>query len=128
MSRNATDEDYVVEVVLDVGTTGVDLDALAQRLTLPGVALQHTTGRAGLWLTAVVAGRSQAAASAEVRESVLTQVADQPGATAAVTVTGVALGELYARLDPGMLDDDLDGIDIRDLVAARMWERDAGAA
>lgn len=117
-------EDYVVDVVVEVGSGGADLAELTRRVTLPGVTLQRATARGTLWLTAIVAAPTEAAARHRVRDAILTQVADLPGAAASTMVTGVALGELYARLDGSLADDELADIDVADLVRERMWERD----
>lgn len=117
-------EDYAVDVVVEVPASGADLAELARRVALPGVMLQRATARGTLWLTAIVAAPTEAAASHRVREAILTQVADLPGASASTMVTGVALGELYARLDGSLADDELADIDVADLVRERMWECD----
>ncbi len=115
-------DDYVVDVVVDVRSGRVDLDALAGRVELPGIALERVTSRGAIGLTAIVAASGEGAACREVRASVRRALLGIPGADAATMVTGVALGELYARLDGDLSDEEVQRIDVRDLVD-QVWDR-----
>ena len=73
--------------------------------------------------TALVTAEGDAAAIREVRDSVLAQLPDRPRAVAAAVVNSIPLGDLYARLEAVVSDEELAEMDVRDLVAQTMWDR-----
>ena len=113
-------EDYVVDMVIEVESRGVDVDALASRITLPGVEVLRTSGRGMIWLTALVTAGGEPAAIQHVQDDVLAQLAGARVVVACV-VTSAPLGDLYARLDSVLTDPDLDRMDLIDLVEATLW-------
>ena len=48
---------------------------------------------------------------------------DRPRAVAAAVVSSIPLGDLYARLEAVLSDEELAEIEVRDLVARTMWDR-----
>jgi hypothetical protein len=121
-------EDFVVDMVLEVDSRGIGVEELSRRICLPGMEILRTTDSGTIWLTALVTAQGDAQAIAQVRSSVLAQLPDRPRAVAAAVVSSVPLGDLYARLQTVLADDELDeldGLDIRDLVAQTLPDRPA---
>ena len=116
-------DDFVVDLVLEVDSRGIGVEDLARRICLPGMEILRTTARGTVWLTALVTADRESAAIARVRDSVLAQLPDRPRSVVAAVVTSAPLGDLYARLDALMGDEELDAIDVRDLVEKAMWDR-----
>lgn len=116
-------DDFVVDMVLEVGSRGIDVEALARQICLPGMEILRVSARGTIWLTALVTAEGESAAIRAVRESVLTQLPDRPRATVTSVVHSVPLGDLYARLDAVLGDEELGSIDVRDLVEQVMWDR-----
>jgi hypothetical protein len=113
-------EDYVVDMVIEVESRGVDVDALARRITLPGIEVLRTSGRGMIWLTALVTADGEPAAIQQVQDDVLAQLSGARVMVASV-VTSAPLGDLYARLDSVLTDPDLDRLDLIDLVEVTLW-------
>jgi hypothetical protein len=113
-------EDYVIDMVVEVESRGVDVDAVARGLELPGVEVLRTTGRGMIWLTALVTAHGESEAIREVQDSVLAQLGAQSRVVVAAVVTSAPLGDLYARLD-SVADHELDRMDLIDLVEATLW-------
>ncbi|MCU0300600.1 MAG: hypothetical protein MUF35_03225 [Candidatus Nanopelagicales bacterium] len=120
-------EEYVVDMVVEVESRGLDVDALARSIVLPGVEVLRTTGLGMIWLTALVAAADEPAAIREVQQAVLGQLGGPSRVVVATVVTSAPLGDLYARLEAAG-DDDLDRLDLIDLVEATMWGSGSGAA
>ncbi len=118
-------DDYVVDMVLEVDSRGIGVEELARRICLPGMEILRSTARGTIWLTALVTADGEAAAIREVRDSVLAQLPDRPRAVAAAVVSSIPLGDLYARLEEVLSDEELAEIDVRDLVARTMFDRSA---
>ena len=116
-------DDFVVDMVLDVDSRGIDVEELARRICLPGMEILRTSARGTIWLTALVTAEGEAEAIRQVRDSVLVQLPDRPRATVTSVVHSVPLGDLYARLDAVLGDEELAAIDVRDLVGQVMWDR-----
>ena len=116
-------DDYVVDMVLEVDSRGIGVEELARRICLPGMEILRSTARGTIWLTALVTAEGDAAAIREVRDSVLAQLPDRPRAVAAAVVNSIPLGDLYARLEAVVSDEELAEMDVRDLVAQTMWDR-----
>jgi acetyl-CoA carboxylase carboxyltransferase component len=83
----------------------------------------RTNARGTIWLTALVTAEGESAAIRQVRDSVLAQLPDRPRATVTSVVDSVPLGDLYARLEAVLGDEELESIDVRDLVEQVMWDR-----
>ena len=115
-------EDYVVDMVIEVESRGVDVDALARQLVVPGFEVLRTSGRGMIWLTALVTASGEPAAIQQVQDEVLGQLAGARVVVATV-VTSAPLGDLYARLDSVLTDPDLDRMDLIDLVEATLWNQ-----
>lgn len=113
-------EDYVVDMVIEVESRGVDVDALARQLVVPGFEVLRTSSRGMIWLTALVTAGSEAAAIQQVQDEVLGQLAGARVVVASV-VTCAPLGDLYARLDSVLTDPELNRMDLIDLVEATLW-------
>lgn len=113
-------EDHVVDMVVQVDTRGVDLARLVASITLPGVEILRTSSRGMIWLTALVTAATEAQAIASVRDAVLGQVAVDRVLVTTV-ITSAPLGDLYARLDSVLDDEQLARIDLRDLVEQTLW-------
>jgi hypothetical protein len=116
-------DDFVVDMVLDVDSRGIDVEELARRICLPGMEILRTNARGTIWLTALVTAEGESAAIRQVRDSVLAQLPDRPRATVTSIVDSAPLGDLYARLDAVLGDEELESIDVRDLVEQVMWDR-----
>jgi hypothetical protein len=114
-------EDFVIDMVIEVDSRGIDVDALARQITVPGVEVLRTSGRGMIWLTALVTAEGETAAIRSVQDQVLPQLRD---GSRVVVVTSALLGDLYARLDTGLADHELDRLDLIDLVEATVWMRD----
>ncbi|HEX6888032.1 MAG TPA: hypothetical protein VF143_07985 [Candidatus Nanopelagicales bacterium] len=119
-------EDYVIDMVVEVESRGVDVDAVARGLELPGVEVLRTTGRGMIWLTALVTAQGESEAIREVQDSVLAQLGAQSRVVVAAVVTSAPLGDLYGRLD-SVADHELDRMDLIDLVEATMWATEGDA-
>ena len=121
-------EDFVVDLLVEVDSRGVDVDAVARSITVPGVEILRTTGRGMIWLTALVTADGDAAAIRQVQDSVLQVLDDTSRIVVATVVCSAPLGDLYARLSTVATDDELDRLDLIDLVEATLWaDADAGA-
>jgi len=116
-------DDYVVDMVLEVDSRGIGVEELARRICLPGMEILRSTARGTIWLTALVTADGESAAIRDVRDSVLAQLPDRPRAVAAAVVSSIPLGDLYARLEAVLSDEELAEIEVRDLVARTMWDR-----
>ena len=120
-------EDFVVDLLVEVDSRGVDVDAVARSITVPGVEILRTTGRGMIWLTALVTADGDAAAIRQVQDSVLQVLDDTSRIVVATVVCSAPLGDLYARLSTVATDDELDRLDLIDLVEATLWaDADAG--
>jgi hypothetical protein len=116
-------DDFVVDMVLEVDSRGIDVEELAGRICLPGMEILRTNARGTIWLTALVTAEGESAAIRQVRDSVLAQLPDRPRATVTSVVDSAPLGDLYARLEAVLGDEELESIDVRDLVEQVMWDR-----
>jgi hypothetical protein len=116
-------EDFVIDMVVEVDSRGIDVDALARSLELPGVEILRTSGRGLIWLTALVTAQSEASAILEVQDTVLAQLSAESRVVVATAVTSAPLGDLYARLTALGADREMDRMDLVDLVEVTMWGR-----
>ena len=116
-------DDFVVDMVLEVDSRGIGVEDLARRICLPGMEILRTSARGTIWLTALVTAEGESAAIRAVRDSVLAQLPDRPRATVTSVINSAPLGDLYARLDAVLGDEELGSIDVRDLVEQVMWDR-----
>jgi hypothetical protein len=116
-------EEYVIDIVVEVESRGVDVDAVARSIVLPGVEVLRTTGRGMIWLTALVTADGEPAAIRSVQDAVLHQLGGDSRVVVATVVTSAPLGDLYARLD-AVAEHELDRMDLIDLVEATMWSAD----
>ena len=116
-------DDFVVDMVLEVDSRGIGVEDLARRICLPGMEILRTSARGTIWLTALVTAEGESAAIREVRDRVLAQLPDRPRATVTSVVNSAPLGDLYARLDEVLGDEELETLDVRDLVEQVMWDR-----
>jgi hypothetical protein len=116
-------DDFVVDMVLEVDSRGIGVEDLARRICLPGMEVLRTSARGTIWLTALVTAEGESAAIRAVRDSVLAQLPDRPRATVTSVINSAPLGDLYARLDAVLGDEELGSIDVRDLVEQVMWDR-----
>jgi hypothetical protein len=116
-------DDFVVDMVLEVDSRGIGVEDLARRICLPGMEILRTSARGTIWLTALVTAEGESAAIRAVRDSVLAQLPDPPRATVTSVINSAPLGDLYARLDAVLGDEELGSIDVRDLVEQVMWDR-----
>jgi hypothetical protein len=119
-----TAEDFVIDMVIEVDSRGIDVDAVARTITVPGVEILRTSGRGMIWVTALITAEGEATAIRAVEDSVLRQLREGSRVVVASSVTGVPLGDLYARLDSVLADHELDRIDLVDLVESTLWERE----
>lgn len=116
-------DDFVVDMILEVDSRGIGVEDLARRICLPGMEILRTSARGTIWLTALVTAEGESAAIREVRDSVLAQLPDRPRATVTSVVNSAPLGDLYARLDAVLCDEEFETLDVRDLVEQVMWDR-----
>lgn len=116
-------DDFVVDMVLEVDSRGIGVEDLARQICLPGMEILRTSARGTIWLTALVTAEGESAAIREVRDSVLAQLPDRPRATVTSVLNSAPLGDLYARLDEVLGDEELETLDVRDLVEQVMWDR-----
>ncbi len=116
-------DDFVVDMVLEVDSRGIDVEDLARRICLPGMEILRTSARGTIWLTALVTAEGDSEAIRLVRDQVLEQLPDRPRSTVTSVITTAPLGDLYARLDAVLGDKELGAIDVRDLVEQQMWDR-----
>ena len=114
-------EDYVVDLVVEVDSRGVDVDAVARRIAVPGVEILRTSGRGMIWLTALVTASGEPAAIRQVQDSVLADLSDSSRIVVASVVASAPLGDLYGRLAAVASDAELDRLDLIDLVEATLW-------
>ncbi len=116
-------DDFVVDMVLDVGSRGIDIEDLARRICLPGMEVLRTSARGTVWLTALVTADGEAEAIRWVRDSVIRELPDTPVASVTAVVASVPLGDLYGRLDEVLVDEELGSIGVRQLIERHMWDR-----
>jgi hypothetical protein len=116
-------DDFVVDMVLEVDSRGIGVEDLARQICLPGMEILRTSARGTIWLTALVTAEGESAAIRGVRDSVLAQLPDRPRATVTSVVNSAPLGDLYARLDEVLGDEELETLDVRELVERVMWDR-----
>jgi hypothetical protein len=116
-------DDFVVDMVLEVDSRGIGVEDLARRICLPGMEILRTSARGTIWLTALVTAEGESVAIREVRDSVLAQLPDRPRATVTSVINSAPLGDLYARLEAVLGDEELETLDVRDLVEQVMWDR-----
>jgi hypothetical protein len=119
-------EEFVIDIVVEVESRGVDVDAVARSIVLPGVEVLRTTGRGMIWLTALVAADGEPAAIRSVQDAVLAQLGGDSRVVVATVVTSAPLGDLYARLE-AVAEHELDRMDLIELVEATMWGAEARA-
>lgn len=115
-------EDYVVDMVIEVDSRGIDVDAVARTVVLPGVEILRTGGRGMIWLTALVTADGEAAAIALVNDAVHACLSGSARVVVSTVVCSAPLGDLYARLDGVLSDGELDRLDLFELVEACMWD------
>ena len=116
-------DDFVVDMVLDVGSRGIDIEDLARRICLPGMEVLRTSARGTIWLTALVSADGEAEAIRRVRDSVIRELPDAPVGSVAAVVASVPLGDLYGRLDEVLGDEELGSICVQELIERHMWDR-----
>lgn len=116
-------DDFVVDMVLDVDSRGIDIEDLARRICLPGMEVLRTSARGTIWLTALVSADGEAEAIRRVRDSVIRELPDAPVGSVAAVVASVPLGDLYGRLEEVLGDEELGSIDVRELIERHMWDR-----
>ena len=119
-------EDFVVYMVVEVDSRGIDVDVLSRSLTVPGVEVLRTSRRGMIWLTALVTAPGEATAIGEVQRRVLERVPPGSRIVVATTVAGAPLGDLRARLEAVDLDRTLDRMDLIDLVETALGNSDPG--
>jgi hypothetical protein len=118
-----TVDDFVVDMVLEVDSRGIGVEEVARRICLPGMEILRASANGIIWLTALVTAEGESAAIRTVRDSVLAHLPDRPRMSVVSVVTSAPLGDLYARLDAVLTDEELGAIDVRDLVERVMWDR-----
>ena len=116
-------DDFVVDMVLDVDSRGIDIEDLARRICLPGMEVLRTWARGTIWLTALVTTDGEADAIRRVRDRVIRALQDTPGVSVAAVVASVPLGDLYGRLDEVLGDDELGSIGVQELIERHLWDR-----
>ena len=116
-------DDFVVDMVLDVDSRGIDIEDLARRICLPGMEVLRTWARGTIWLTALVTTDGEADAIRRVRDSVIRELPDTPVVSVAAVVASVPLGDLYGRLDEVLGDDELGSIGVQELIERHLWDR-----
>ena len=116
-------DDFVVDMVLDVDSRGIDIEDLARRICLPGMEVLRTWARGTIWLTALVTTDGEADAIRRVRDSVIRELPDTPVVSVAAVVASVPLGDLYGRLDGVLGDDELGSIGVQELIERHLWDR-----
>lgn len=116
-------DDFVVDMVLDVDSRGIDVEDLARRICLPGMEVLRTSARGTIWLTSLVTTDSAAEAIRQVRDSVTDQLPDSPAGSVTAVVDSVPLGDLYGRLEELLGDEELGSIRVQDLIEWHMWDR-----
>lgn len=119
----AIEEEFIVDLVVYLGGRA-DVDDVAGRLGLPGTEVLRTSGRGAIWLTSLLVAPTQRAAEDHLLRAVLDQLDAGAGTVEAITTSGAALADLYARVDPGA---DLERLPLVDLVEATLWDRGLGA-
>ena len=127
-------EDFVVDMVIEVGSRGTDVDALARRLMLPGMAVLRTTRGGLIWLSALVTAVGEPDAIRQVQDGALAALGGTAQVLAATVITDSPLGDLPSRLhavlwdlEPGRLDAVLCDLeprrpDLIDLVEVSTWD------
>ena len=116
-------DDFVVDMVLDVDSRGIDVEDLARRICLPGTEVLRTSALGTIWLTALVTADGEAEAIRQVRDSVADQLPGAAAGSVAAVVVSVALGDLYGRLDEPLGDEELESIRVPDLIERHLWDR-----
>ena len=116
-------EDFVVDMVIEVGSRGTDVDALARRLVLPGVEVLRTTSGGLVWLSALVTAAGEASALRQAEDVALSALGGVAHVVAATVITGSPLGDLPSRLAAVLCDRDAHRADLIDLVEASRWDR-----
>lgn len=116
-------DDFVVDMVLDVDSRGIDIEDLARRICLPGMEVLRTSARGTIWLTALVSADGEVEAIRRVRDSVIRELPDAPVGSVAAVVASVPLGDLYGRLDEVLGDEELGSIGVQELIERHMWDR-----
>jgi hypothetical protein len=116
-------DDFVVDMVLEVGSRGTDIEDLARRICLPGMEVLRTSAHGTIWLTALVTAEGEAEAIRRVRNSVMAELPDTTVGSVAAVVASVPLGDLYGRLDEVLGDEELGSIGVQELIERHMWDR-----
>ena len=116
-------DDFVVDMILDVDSRGIDIEDLARRICLPGMEVLRTSARGTIWLTALVTAEGEAEAIRRVRDSVMAELPGTPVGSVAAVVASVPLGDLYGRLDEVLGDEELGSIGVQELIERHMWDR-----
>jgi CheY-like chemotaxis protein len=116
-------EDFVVDMVIEVGSRGTDVDALARRLILPGLEVLRTTGGGLIWFSALVTADGESAAIRQVQDAALSELDGRAVVVAATVIAGAPLGDLPSRLDAVLCDLEPHRMDLIDLVQAARWDR-----
>lgn len=127
MAPRQTTEDFVVDLCLQVDPRGVDVERLSRQLQLPTAAVARATAGARVWLTAVINAATQAEAVHRSRVLIEAQLAEWAEQALVARIDCVALGDLYAWLDPARDDPELTTLELVELLEDTMWsERPAG--
>jgi hypothetical protein len=116
-------EDFVVDMVIEVGSRGTDVDALARRLVLPGMEVLRTTGGGLVWLSALVTADGDSSAIRQVQHTALAALGEEASVVAATVIAGAPLGDLSSRLAAVLGELAPHRMDLIDLVEATRWER-----
>jgi hypothetical protein len=116
-------EDFVVDMVIEVGSRGTDVDALARRLALPGVEVLRTTRGGLIWLSALVTADGEPAAIRQVQDSALAALGAAATVVAATVVSGSPMGDLPFRLATVLGGLEEHRMDLIELVEASRWAR-----
>ncbi len=121
-ANDATMDDLVVDMVLEVDSRGIDVEGLSRLICLPGTRILQTSAHGTIWLTALIRADGHAAAIRQMHDEVWSQLPEPTRGTVTAALSCVSLGDLYARLGSHLADDDLAEIDVRDLVARTLWD------
>jgi hypothetical protein len=115
-------EDFVVDMVIEVGSRGTDVGALARHLTQPGMEVLRTTGGGLIWFSALVTAHGESAAIRQVQDAGLAALGDDARVVAATVIAGAPLGDLASRLAAVLCDLEPHRMDLIDLVEATRWD------